>query len=347
MSTRYKALALLAAGLLIGRLAAQTTTITGRVTDEGTGRGITVVNVFLANTTMGTITDEFGYFAVKNVPVGAYEIVFQHIGYELRAIEIQLTSVKLWQDNITLVPKVLKGEKVDIVAVGRRGWRKSLKKFRKEFIGESLYAGKCELLNPEVLDFYMDEATDNLVAHADSILVLDNRALGYRIHIILDSFIWNLYEPKGRYSIYSRFIPLQPENGRELRRWRRNRLACYKGSLKHFLASLARGQAEENGFKLYTGSEYSFDLGLSGLITSDMIYLVPDEGTSYLQLAFNEDLKVVYQHGLGRTSTIRLEESIALIDSFGNNHSPRAITTFGDWAQRRMVETLPLDYLPE
>lgn len=54
--------------------------IKGRIIDNDTRKPIFNANVFLANTTIGTYTDEKGEFLIKNIPLGNYNIVFSFFG---------------------------------------------------------------------------------------------------------------------------------------------------------------------------------------------------------------------------------------------------------------------------
>lgn len=55
--------------------------ITGRVTDEATGRPLVSVQVFVAGTELGTTTDADGRYAIQDVPAGAREIRARLLGY--------------------------------------------------------------------------------------------------------------------------------------------------------------------------------------------------------------------------------------------------------------------------
>jgi len=56
--------------------AAETGKITGTVIDKNTGEALPGANVIVADTTIGAATDMKGIFAIINVPVGTYTIVF-------------------------------------------------------------------------------------------------------------------------------------------------------------------------------------------------------------------------------------------------------------------------------
>lgn len=56
--------------------------ISGRVTDAGTGEGLSYVNVHLDTSRIGTATDTRGLFTLNNLSPGSYNIIFTMIGYQ-------------------------------------------------------------------------------------------------------------------------------------------------------------------------------------------------------------------------------------------------------------------------
>ncbi|MBU4444787.1 TonB-dependent receptor, partial [bacterium] len=93
-------------------LSAEEIVITGTVIDSISHQGISIVNIFLKGTTVGTTTDESGSFImIIDDPSTQTEIVFQHISYEVKSISIQdLKS----QSKVILSKKTISLEKVRI-----------------------------------------------------------------------------------------------------------------------------------------------------------------------------------------------------------------------------------------
>ena len=61
---------------------AGTVTLTGKVTDEKTGKPLPFANVFINNSTIGTNSDENGNYRLPNLAVGNLELVVSFLGYE-------------------------------------------------------------------------------------------------------------------------------------------------------------------------------------------------------------------------------------------------------------------------
>jgi len=97
--------------------ASTTGKITGLITDSETGEPLIGANVIIAELGMGTASDFSGYFALLNIPPGAYDVVANYIGYssvtynDVRVM-IDLTTTQ----NFKLSTLALEGEAVVIQA---------------------------------------------------------------------------------------------------------------------------------------------------------------------------------------------------------------------------------------
>jgi len=326
-------------------------TISGRVSDAGTGEPLFNVNVFLANTTRGDATDKDGYYVIENIPPGAYDLIFSMMGYELEIVQIQFIRTKSIKYNMKLQPQVIKGKEIQVEATIPKDWRNNLEKFTKEFLGSTDNAKKCKLLNPEVLDFQIDKENNRFIATTDSILIVENRSLGYRMHIILEAF--RISKDSLIYSIYPRYEQLTPQDENESKKWMENRHETYQGSFRHFLSALARGVLEHEYFILFT---------LEGkYIRSDQLKIMPDTSLALKWLFLDQPLEVIYK-GLSRTgkgkyiaewaghfpsSCIHPKKGYAQIDTLGNVYTKFAFIHSGYWFDERIADMLPFDFMPD
>lgn len=73
--------------LLLGQMAYAQRTVTGTVTDAGTGEPLIGANVLVVGTVSGTITEVDGTYSV-NVPAGATELQFSYTGYQAQTVAI-------------------------------------------------------------------------------------------------------------------------------------------------------------------------------------------------------------------------------------------------------------------
>ena len=81
--------------LLLAELSAQSkskSTISGRITDAETGAPMFGVNLFLANTTIGSTTWMDGTYIIENIPLGLYDLIVSHIGYKIKPLTSKSVS---------------------------------------------------------------------------------------------------------------------------------------------------------------------------------------------------------------------------------------------------------------
>ncbi len=95
------------------RSLAQTTTndIKGFVYDKATGEPVIFTNVLIQGSKMGAQTDVNGFFSIKKVPVGNYNIIITYLGYDSLIKPITVTTGQVQNLKLYLEKKarVLKG----------------------------------------------------------------------------------------------------------------------------------------------------------------------------------------------------------------------------------------------
>ncbi|MBI4811657.1 MAG: carboxypeptidase-like regulatory domain-containing protein [Ignavibacteriales bacterium] len=344
------------------------TIVTGKISDVETGELLENVNVFLSFTTIGTSTVKDGGFKLANIPIGVFDLVISRVGYERHVITLQIVQPDSFHYELKLKPQLLQTDEVEVIAESPEDWKENLERFIKTFIGETDNAQHCKILNPEVLNLYFDEKTDTLVASSDSILYIDNYALGYRIHFILVQFIWDVNKDAGYYLIYPLFEELKPHTPKERSEWQQNREKTYKGSLKHFLCTLNSGNTDAEMFSIFSGPLKYLARGFGHRVSPDEFQLIPQHGTPFKLLQFPGYLRIEYGRRDGEytrgekvwdkftkrwidnpsiaqnatASIITLKNMYALIDTLGNLLNPLAIEVSGMWGNKRVSELLPM-----
>jgi hypothetical protein len=226
---------------------AQNVTLTGKVTDEKTGKPLPFANVFINNSTIGTNADENGNYRLPNLNVGNLEMVVSFLGYETvkQTLRFEQGGVK----NVLF--KLREGQQlqgVTIFARKNKKREKNLKIVTRELLGSSRFSKLCVIKNPEVLRVSEDD-DGHIVAQSSSPLIIENYALGYRIHQDIDDF--DYFGGKVYYGGSTRFELLVPKDSLQKKQWRANQKVAYQGSLKHLLASMVSDSLIEQGFKVY------------------------------------------------------------------------------------------------
>ncbi len=316
--------------------------ITGKVVDEATGEPLEFVNVFVANTTSGTSTGTDGTYTLSNIRPGPCQVVASRVGHSPMTVQVEVGSAGSFRCDFRLRARELRSEEVEVYGREPLEWKRNLELFRKAFIGQTDNALLCTMRNPEILNLRFDEQTGLLHATTDSVLIVENHSLGYRIAIVLESFEWNLEQDGGHYTLYPKFEELTPGSDRERSLWLANRQKTYAGSLKHFLSVLRTGRFNEEMFAVYSGSLNGLQDG-GQFVTPEEFRLLPDPIFSTLNLSFSGWLRVDYKKRIPPIrSFLRLDYPYARVDTLGNVLTPLALRVGGDWGKSRMADMLPL-----
>jgi len=331
-------------------------TITGRVLDDSSGVGLVNTDVFIANSTLGAATNEEGRFTIRKVPLGTHELVASRVGYMLATRLVRIIDSIHQSIDFRLKPRQLVVGAVEVVAPEPVEWQKDLARFKEFFLGDGPNADKCTILNPEVLTFSKD-ISGQFEAQASQPLSIENRGLGYHLQLELVAFVvsdkWLTYAWKAL------FRNLSSSDEDQDKEWAQRRLWTYKGSLRHFLASLAIGTAESQGFQMFRVKRFDASHIRWPMTPEDL--LTPSPLPNEKVLSFNDYLEVEYVHGSGRLtqlsptsrsepnpniSWLELTHGQLTISTLGNYSDPFGLKVTGGWAYSRIADELPFDFVP-
>jgi CarboxypepD_reg-like domain len=311
------------------------------VVDRVTGLPLESVNVFLASTTRGTVTDAGGKFVLSDVPPGYFQLTASRVGYEPSVLRLEMAGADTIQRVIALLPHVVGGHEVEVLAASPEEWRKDAEQFREQFLGTDRFGRECVVLNPEVVGFRRDPETRAFLAASDSILRVRNNALGYMLFINLRSFRWDSAAGAVDYTIYVRFEQLQPRSPDDTLQWNQSRREAYHGSVHHFLRALVAGQLEREAF--FVMDENGKSMGRNARKVA-----IPLAG-GIVQLVADGVLRIDYA---GETeahrSYVRLAQALVHVGAGGSllEQNDFMIDPRSWWAQHRVGRMLPMDYIP-
>ncbi len=226
--------------------------ITGYIVDAETGQPLPGVNVFLDGTLRGAATNAEGYFRIDGVPRGTYTLVASMVGYEQRRAKIAMPEASQQSFRFRLPPEPIALQGITVTD-DRSLWLERLERFKMYFIGTTPNAEACELLNPAVLSFEVDEETEALHAYAARPLRMVNRALGYEITFHINDFAarGTRRHHQVHQSVAAQFRELEPESAEQRRRWQEARRKAYHGSFRHFAHTLAAGTSYRAGYRIH------------------------------------------------------------------------------------------------
>jgi hypothetical protein len=222
----------------------------GRVMSQDSSTPVTSANIYLSNTSIGTVTDEKGNFTFKNFPEGRYELIVSCVGYETYRSFIrsdQLTGNFM----VYMQPKIAELEAVVITndPYDKFGWSRYGHFFMDNFMGTGSFAEECKLMNPEVLRFRVSK-TNVVKITAGEDLLIENNALGYILKYSLTNFVYSLVTKDFVYQGFPFFTEMQTTNKRLQKKWLENRESVYRGSLLHFMRSVHQDKIKEEKFEV-------------------------------------------------------------------------------------------------
>ena len=347
--------------------------VSGYVSDADSNKPVPFLTVFIKNSTKGTVTNAEGFFNLENINPGSYELVFQHLSYVTHKEKISVIKGKKIEINVSLILKTIDIDEV-VKTPDFVNWRKNFRTFKRIFLG-SVANLSVRLKNPEDMFFYYNPENKVLSGFADKPLIIINKVLGYKISYQLDFFKYfeedNYYTFNG--SAY--YEDLKPGIFLQEINWRKNREACYNGSLMQFLRCLYDTTYIGKGYSvggvlpynesINQGDSIIIEDKLANNFIADSLgntdslnitekkvysyysdlpyaeYVFPTENLNEKRLQFAELLNVGYGYNLSgnywndTASELTLNEDFIMFDMNGNIYPPLGLVSHGLFASKR------------
>lgn len=220
--------------------------ITGVVQDKK-GETLPGAGIYLSGYTTATVSNNDGQFNLAKLKPGSYEVVVQMMGYLPYSKSVVISDQSV---NITIVLQENTVQLREVVITADPNREKNLQLFKEFFIGRTPNSAKCKILNPQVLYIKYDGDNKVLSVTSNEFLVVENKALGYRLKYMLNLFEYNFNSRIVYFSGLPVFEDLKG-SGSKRRAWLKSREIAYAGSPQHFFQSLYRNKVEEEGFIIY------------------------------------------------------------------------------------------------
>jgi hypothetical protein len=348
---------------------AQATAEKGILLDKLTNQPIAGASVFINASGIGTISGSDGRFDLSKfiqAQFGHPVLTIAAIGYETATYNLANAKGVV---VIYLNPLVRELQTVTVKAAEKNGWEKYGKDFIESFLSYSDFSKLCTIENPEVLKFYFDRNTNALNVVARKPLIIQNKALGYKITYWLENFEHNFSTRILSYSGLTYYEDLIRPNKRKAQaaRWILNREAAFEGSVMHFVRSVHAGTLASSGFIVRRldkvegdrKGRYSNVVDPKILVEADFSDTIENQKIiqfpKYLYVLFNKELEELpYLIKLQpfkkpipapQTSIVELVGTNA-VEIFANGHLEPAIAFFleGYWSYEKLDKLLPLDY---
>ncbi len=335
------------------------TVIEGIVIDNESRAPIGGANVFITGTAIGNSTNQDGEFLFETTLKSEEELTVSFIGYHSQTFPIDLSEDRTeFQFQIELQ----KNEFVldDVVILNDNSlWLKNFEDFKREFIGTNRFAQQTNIINRWVVDF-TQESGGELYAMASEPIIVENRALGYRIQIDMKDFLWKLNSETGHFYFNIDFRELQARSELEYENWQKNRRDVYIGSMKHFFKSLFHDELNRNQFEVVELGTNRNALIYPQNRNPNVIRMLTRHRIPISR--FNEDVKafsikgpvdVLYGQRSFRSDSRRraglrpqVNNLIFLVKKDGTLLDPQHISVEGYFASERVANMLPSSYQP-
>lgn len=308
--------------------------IRGTVFDKNTAEVIPFAAIYFSGTTIGTTSNEKGYFELSVPKDTLNPLIISSVGYYSATLTNFISNQIL---SVNLEPKTYNLTDVEVTADETRNIRKRyFPVFRIEFLGKSLSPKRCRIINEGDILLQYDRNTKILKAFARRPIQIQNDRLGYRINYFLDHFEVNTINHSmiliGNY----KFSPIT--DGLQTDEYDKNRAETYLGSRMHLFRSLWDGSIETSGFKFT-------DKDGKDLSITDLVFVSKDTQGEILHkyLIGKSPLSVNYG-GFARKSLIILKKDRVPFESDGH-FDPLGVEWDGYLGNKRIGDLLPYEYI--
>lgn len=318
--------------------------IQGNVYDEK-GEPIFGVSVYVDGSTIGTITNDLGFFALELNSETNASLVFRSMGFITTSV-----NLKSYSNPITIILKEDVKELREVVVEKNMFTRKQMMKlFKEQFLGINVAGKNCIIENEEEIYFDYDRKTLTLTAYSDKPLIIINNYLGYKIEYQLIDFQCKF----NKFSMDSEFVTQFQFAGNSFftellntKKVFKRRLNSYEGSTLHFFRNLISNNWNKKEFTLYEGS----------FITNPQLHFKQtqiENGMYRIEVvpkkSINLKTKLVNQFNIlfdnKEQSKIQFYTTEFYVDSFGVFTNYENILFSGEIVSKRIGDMLPTNFL--
>jgi hypothetical protein len=338
-------------------------TVSGKIIEATTKLPLQGASVFAENTTIGTATNEQGYFNLR-LPNGGYSIVVTFTGYQTETKRV--TSGDAGNNEIIFEIRQKEKSLDEFVVKSTSEVADGLAKygdfFIDNFIGKTANGKQCFIKNKEALKFFYYRRAKRLKILATEPLEIVNEALGYTIKYSLDSFVHEYNTQESLYTGSPLFQEMQSQDALQIEKWNTARKTAFNGSILHFMRSMYQKKLKEEGFEIqfivknneketaillknfYGAMNYNLD-DSSGTVDimprqREVAVIYKNEPSVDLYLSENKDASSKFQ--LSFLSF--LPDEYITIEQNGFYFEQKDITINGYWAWEKVADMLPYDF---
>lgn len=313
--------------------------IKGTILDKETKIPIIAATVYFNATSIGSHTDEKGFFKLDIRNIVSMPLTISALGY----YSVNITDYSPDRDIVIyLTPKVFELKEVVVKAKGNAAIRNQIEIFRKAFFGKTENAKECIIINEEDIRFIASKDGDTLKAFSLKPLIVLNKGLAYRITYYLNKFecvnSTSFSELVGNalFEDDTTSISAVDQN------FEKRRYDAYLGSKMHFFRSLWKDNLNSAGF-IVRNSTHKFNYRN---LVRIQLSTDPDKIRKYIFYSepHTEVLSIKWLPGKAE-SGLEIFKSPVYFDKNGY-YDGQNIIWRGEMANQQIADLLPFDYQP-
>jgi hypothetical protein len=315
--------------------------IKGTILDKATKNPIDYALVYFNGTFVGTNADKNGKFELDISRNNLMTLTISALGYYSTTLTDFSTDKSL---IIFLTPKIFELKEIVVTANAHAKDRKvNMKLFKNVFLGNTLNAKDCFITNEKDIMFIYDNETETLKAFTSKPILIDNKALGYKITYYLDKF--EISEKDNSYSFLGNIIFNEDQATKEMqkRKFERRRKSAFLGSRMHFFRALWGNNLDSSGFKIQKATNPKV-FPTENLNYNDLVFqtdsLASEDSPKYLK--YQGILWISYYSKLP-TSSISFLKDLVYFHKNGN-FDGLGISWVGELGRLRIGDMLPYEY---
>jgi hypothetical protein len=319
--------------LVIIHFVAYNQVIKGKILDKETGNPVFSAAVYFNGTSAGTLSDAEGNFRLDVSKFSSMPLSVSAVGY----YSVSLPKFSVSEPNIIHLNS--RTFELDEVVVSdkshARERRNNLMIFRDIFLGTTENSHFCKISNENDLRFTYSSDKDTLKAFSIKPLLIDNKALGYKITYYLDKFEFNIRDSIFLINGDIIFREYPTAGNSKGNSFDRKRKSAYLGSRMHFLRTLWFNEVDSTGYKFWNSARDT--LAYRNLVSEYDLH------SKYLKY---HGRIWIYYHPAGEESLMIFLKDSIFFDPNGF-FEPNGIRWEGAMAKQRIGDMLPYDYSPD
>jgi hypothetical protein len=305
--------------------------IKGTVFDENDKSPVYSASIYFNGTFGGTLSDQNGNFQIDVTQHATMPLTVSALGYFSVTVSVFSAGKPLL---IYLKPKVFELNEIVVSAKSHTRERKNnLLLFKNEFLGTTVNAMSCEIVNENDIRFIYDAESDTVKAYSSKPLIINNKALGYKITYYLDKFEYCKKDASFMFKGNIIFNEDLISDDSKKQSYERKRKATFLGSRMQFFRALWIDDLNSAGFTIKNSANET--------LKYNKVVFQQDSHTKFLR--YPGFLGVSYYSTATPKSFIIFLKEKVFFDANGY-YDPTAITWEGDMAQKRLADWLPFEY---